>query len=298
MTATAQPDDLYFAYGSNLDLQRLTVWCLDNGFGEPAVDVLGPAYLADYQLGFTRFSHSWAGGVADAVEAQGAVLPGLVLRVRDAATWAALDAKEGAPHAYRQVAGAALTPDGGWRTVWTYRVCAPVPFVAPGPAYLQVVERGRRAWGLTLDDLHAAAVGTPAPLRPPLFVYGTLRRGEPNAALLGEVEHRPAVCAGRLWQVQPRPPHRYPAATIEPLHPADQLAGELVHPDPVRWQTLDHLEGFGGFGHEHGHLYRRMLWTARPAPNLPPQLCWIYAMPEPPAGPRIPSGDWLAANAS
>jgi len=297
MSPTAQPGDLYFAYGSNLDLLRLTVWCIEAGLDEPALDVLGPAYLADHQLVFSRFSSSWGGGVADVQPTPGAVVPGLLLRVRDAATWQALDAKEGAPTVYRQVAAAALTADGGWQSVWTYRVCAPEAFVAPSAAYLQVVERGRQAWGMVLDDLRAAATGVLAPLRPPLFVYGTLRHGQPNAGLLGQVEHRLATAAGRLWHVRPQPPYPYPGATIEPLQPADQLVGELVQPNLDRWPELDALEGFFGFERPTGHLYRRLLWTARPQPAGQAQLCWIYAMPEAPGGPRIASGDWLVQKA-
>jgi hypothetical protein len=38
MSHTPLPGDLYFAYGSNLDLLALTTWCLQAGFAEPAFD--------------------------------------------------------------------------------------------------------------------------------------------------------------------------------------------------------------------------------------------------------------------
>lgn len=292
MSHDPQAGDLYFAYGSNLDLQRLTVWCLDAGFGEPSLDVIGPAWLPDRRLAFTRFSPGWHGGVADAVAAPGCVLQGLLLRVRDEETWRALDAKEGVPSAYQRLAWTALLPDGRSLPVWTYVVAEPVAFVPPAPDYLQVLRRGRAAWQLALDELEAAATNQPQPLRPPLFVYGTLRRGERNAGLLGIVSRRAAVMAGQLWHVACDPPYPYPAMTLCGPRSDDRVRGELVDPAAERWTDLDDLEGFSGFSRDDGHLYRRLLLPARELPGGQSQLCFVYAMDQAPSGPRIASGDW------
>jgi gamma-glutamylcyclotransferase (GGCT)/AIG2-like uncharacterized protein YtfP len=293
------PGDLYFAYGSNLDLLALTNWCLQAGFAEPAVDVLGPAWLPDRRLAFTRWSAGWQGGVADVVPAPGCVAPGLLLRVRDAETWQALDAKEGVPFAYERLRWTALGDRGQSWPIWTYVVSQPRPFVEPAPAYVDLLQAGRASWGLPCQDLQAAVTGQDAALRPSLFVYGTLRRGQRNAGLLGEVRSVPGAVPGQLWHVSSDPPYPYPAMTLDVDGPSDVVYGEVVQAPAHRWQELDDLEGFSGFAHESGHLYRRVLWPLAPqAKEDPPGLCFVYAMDRPPPGPRIKTGDWLLQRAA
>lgn len=78
---------LYFAYGSNLDPDRMRQHCPDH-------KVVGLAALRDHRLVFPRTSHDWGGGVASLQLAHSATLWGIVYQLSDADV-AALDTYEG-----------------------------------------------------------------------------------------------------------------------------------------------------------------------------------------------------------
>lgn len=48
---------LYFAYGSNLDIQQMQQHCAE------AVPLVAPGCLQDYTLAFNKYASSWGGGV-------------------------------------------------------------------------------------------------------------------------------------------------------------------------------------------------------------------------------------------
>ena len=52
---------LYFAYGSNLDVQQMQHRCAE------AVRLVAPGCLRGYTLAFNAYASSWGGGVADVV---------------------------------------------------------------------------------------------------------------------------------------------------------------------------------------------------------------------------------------
>jgi len=88
-----------FAYGSNMNLDDLRRWLGEHGHRACSIERFAPAVLADYQLVWNYFSGRRNGGAANIEVARGARLPGLALYV-DAATFAAIDEKEGHPHWY------------------------------------------------------------------------------------------------------------------------------------------------------------------------------------------------------
>lgn len=67
---------LYFAYGSNLDKEKMKIRCPDS-------EVLGIAILKDYELCFPIKSQMWNGGVASIRIHQGEAVQGLIYRVSE-----------------------------------------------------------------------------------------------------------------------------------------------------------------------------------------------------------------------
>jgi len=113
-----------------------------------------------------------------------------------------------------------------------------------------------------------------------IFVYGTLKHGESQAALLTGLERQPARVRGRLYHL----PAGYPALVLG----GDQdVHGELVAaPDPRLLQLLDDYEGVGQ------GLYRREL--VRCVMGLRSELAWAWVMDDAEAhgGRFLPRGTW------
>ena len=78
---------LYFAYGSNLDLEQMSARV-------PGVVVVGLASLPDHRLTFPLYSEGWGGGTAGVTHAHGATVWGVLYEVSEAGL-AALDTYEG-----------------------------------------------------------------------------------------------------------------------------------------------------------------------------------------------------------
>ncbi len=142
-----QPDALflYFAFGSNLDPDRMRSHC-------PSARLLLPARLPGYRLGFTIESkRTWLGGVGDLVPAPGDEVWGAVW-VIDAAESHALDEQEGVfrdPPAYRRVRVEVETAAGDVIRCRSYQVADPSPSeFLPSPAFRDTLVRGARASGL------------------------------------------------------------------------------------------------------------------------------------------------------
>ncbi len=147
-----------------------------------------------------------------------------------------------------------------------------------------------------------------------LFLYGTLKRGQPNHEALcrGYLRAEEAAVRGRLFAL----PAGYPAlvvpgedvlatGTADPLADAalqeeakrrvlprpegPLVRGELyLFGDPAsRLPALDAFEGFRPGGRS---LYLRVLVPALTASGMVP--AWAYAMPEEPEGVPLPGGTW------
>jgi gamma-glutamylcyclotransferase (GGCT)/AIG2-like uncharacterized protein YtfP len=85
---------LYFAYGSNLDLEQMRDRC-------PGAEPLGVARLGGQKLTFAGSSLGWGGGVATLVPARRRTVPGLVYELTDD-DLARLDLYEGHPFVYER----------------------------------------------------------------------------------------------------------------------------------------------------------------------------------------------------
>ncbi|MEU5207922.1 gamma-glutamylcyclotransferase family protein [Streptomyces sp. NPDC020742] len=141
---------------------------------------------------------------------------------------------------------------------------------------------------------------TPEPERLPFFVYGTLRPGEANHALLrGRTAHEePARIGGALLYDGPGYPYAVAGPTDAVVH------GALVRPraadyDRVR-ADLDRLEGHTPGAP--GNLYERVA-TDAVCPDGRTVRAWVYLAAEPlatrlrTAGTPIEGGHWRGAAA-
>jgi gamma-glutamylcyclotransferase (GGCT)/AIG2-like uncharacterized protein YtfP len=130
--------------------------------------------------------------------------------------------------------------------------------------------------------------------RPPIIaVYGTLRRGEPNAALLsGARDLGVARIVGRLYEM-PRTVERayaYPALVLEGV---GEVVVELYElGDPATLAVIDALEAFDPEDVAGSEYVRRLVDVL----DGPIATAWIYEYNGPleAMGDLIPDGDWVA----
>lgn len=223
--------DLYFGYGSNLELESWDTFCREHGYPDGLLEPVAPALLPDRELAFTRRSQRNRCGALDIRPRVGAVVEGMTFRVTADVGWEALDRKEGAPRAYRRVDTNALRDDGTELSVRTYEVRPELraPFVAPNDEYLGRVRRGLDRWGLDAHALEVAADDAHSPGVPgSIFVYDDLMRGEPHARVLRELHPRAWLLAestGRL--------HDTASGVLLDPGSAGPTRGELVTFDDV-----------------------------------------------------------------
>lgn len=126
-------EELYFAYGSNLNLGQMAVRC-------PQARVVGKAVLEGYELAFRR-------GVLTILPKEGGRVNGLLWRVN---AWdeLTLDRYEGYPHLYRKETLTVQTEQGPL-AVTAYTMTAPYceRTQPPTSTYLQTVLDGCRMAG-------------------------------------------------------------------------------------------------------------------------------------------------------
>lgn len=284
--------DRCFAYGSNLNLRDLELWCQRLG-RPPALMVRPgvPAYLPDHEVLFDYFSSSRKGGVLDLRPSVGKIVPGALFEVTEE-DFRTLDLKEGVPLIYRRVEKRVLLADGreviarAYEVSPEYRLPAPV---APAPAYVEIVAAGLAAFGQDDRMLRAAARGDQTPfLVTGLFVYGTLLRGGSRHREFercgGTGEVVPATATGALLDCGSFPGMLTGAEGT--------VHGELVElrDIPLALTHLDGVEGFEGFEVARA-LFRRALVRVKTAGGE--LLAWTYLWAGTDRHPRIPGGDWL-----
>ena len=159
---------LYFAYGSNLDLDDLRLWCKNENQPFPlkiGYDVARARALG-VELSFSYRSSSRNGGVLDLKEREGQVVDGMLFEVVEHG-WEVLDRKEGAPHCYERVPVNVCCDNDEMATVSTYTVVPsrrdPDGYVRPTKDYMEIVRRGRQSFGLDVRQLELVHKGeTPA----------------------------------------------------------------------------------------------------------------------------------------
>lgn len=87
-------DQVYFAYGSNMNLEQMKKRC-------PSAQPIGIAVLADHQICFTHFSKKWDSAVADIKHCAGKQVWG-ILYLLSSEDLSNLDRFEGAPTIYKR----------------------------------------------------------------------------------------------------------------------------------------------------------------------------------------------------
>jgi gamma-glutamylcyclotransferase (GGCT)/AIG2-like uncharacterized protein YtfP len=285
-------DVLYFAYGSNLDADNWVQWCEVNGYDPGSIELIGRAWLPDYEPVFHYQSRLRKGGALDVRPRRGTATPGALFRVRD---WTGLDAKEGLSGAYnRRLEVTALTDDGRGHAAVTYCVCDERlgSFVAPESEYQEIVTRGLSRFGHGHDQFSAAARGESSPsISNAIFAYGTLMRGQRSHDLVASRLrrlHNPArVTSASLVRID-----WYPGLV---LSAEGVVHGELLELDDVGAALceLDPYEDFAGYG-DADSLYRRSFVRAHT--NGGAVLAWTYVFLGGADGfPVIESGRWSDA---
>ena len=138
---------LYFAYGSNINLDQMAYRC-------PDAEVVGPVTLEGYELTFR--GRADGSGVANIEPKEDSVVPGLLWRITPKCE-AALDRYEGAPRLYVQQD--VTVRDGKGKE---YRVMAYIMTdlfrepALPSPFYFDGIRDGYRQNGMDAKSLENA----------------------------------------------------------------------------------------------------------------------------------------------
>ena len=247
---------LYFAYGSNLNIDDFEQWCVARGYPSELLNFAGRASLRDFELAFGYESSSRGGGVLDIRERRGRIVPGVIFEVTEEG-WDALDRKEGAPSCYQREDVIVFDEFGEMHRATTYRVVDSRAeyYVEPAPGYVEVVQQGLQAW--KIDDAHLlAASNNESPVyTDAIFVYGTLMRGESRFEILKRFGITCSLLAetqGQLFDLG-----SFPGMTCDDASETHVLGEFMRLRNPeAALAALDTIEGFRGYG-KPDSLYRR-----------------------------------------
>jgi gamma-glutamylcyclotransferase len=140
--------ELYFAYGSNLDIQQVRERC--QGCDVRKISI---GYLPEHRLAFTQFYEPWGGGVADITQSPDSCVWGILYELTIGAL-KLLDAYEGYPTDYDRTQYNILTPEGASYTAWVYTVKRKDgDFIPPSKRYLDILKRTSEASGFPVEYL-------------------------------------------------------------------------------------------------------------------------------------------------
>lgn len=136
--------NLYFAYGSNLDLEQMAQRC-------PDAETVGPVRLENYELRFR------GNGFATVTPKKGSVVYGLVWKITPNCEQS-LDRYEGYPRHYTKETVTVKDAAGTEIPVMVYIMAEPYcrQPALPSPYYYRVIQRGFEANGLPVESLQAA----------------------------------------------------------------------------------------------------------------------------------------------
>lgn len=137
-------EKLYFAYGSNLDLEQMSQRC-------PDAETVGPVRLENYELRFR------GNGFATVTPKKGSVVYGLVWKITPNCEQS-LDRYEGYPRHYTKETVTVKDAAGAEIPVMVYIMAEPYcrQPALPSPYYYRVIQRGFEANGLPVESLQAA----------------------------------------------------------------------------------------------------------------------------------------------
>lgn len=137
-------ETLYFAYGSNINLEQMAHRC-------PDAQIVGPVTLENYEL---RFRGS---GFATVTPKKGSVVHGLLWKLTPNCEQS-LDRYEGYPRHYTKETVTVKDAAGAEIPVMVYIMAEPYcrQPALPSPYYYRVIQRGFEANGLPVDSLRDA----------------------------------------------------------------------------------------------------------------------------------------------
>jgi gamma-glutamylcyclotransferase (GGCT)/AIG2-like uncharacterized protein YtfP len=140
--------ELYFAYGSNLDIKQVRQRC-----GGCEIRKVSIGYLPHHRLAFTQFYEPWGGGVADIVKSSSSCVWGILYELT-LDSLKLLDAYEGYPTEYDRTKHIIITPGGQRYRAWVYSVKRKDgDFIPPSKRYIDILKRTAEASGFPKDYL-------------------------------------------------------------------------------------------------------------------------------------------------
>lgn len=142
-------ETLYFAYGSNINLDQMAYRC-------PAAQVVGPVALEGYELLFR--GNAGGNGVATIAPCKGGTVHGLLWTITPECE-RSLDRYEGYPHLYGKEPVTVQRKDGQALTVMAYVMTQGKLWRAPAlpsPDYYLGIRKGYQQNGLPVPELKKA----------------------------------------------------------------------------------------------------------------------------------------------
>lgn len=288
-------NDLYFAYGTNMNGADLRKWCDRGGLPYPLAAKIANVWLPDMRQVFNYLSPMRGGGVSNLRHRTGQATPGVLFETLPGG-WTTLDAREGAPEIYKRLPVVVLAEDGREYKAVTYQVDPGKiegGFVRPHPDYLAAVREALFDHGLDDRMFNAVSEGFDPPWTVDrLFVYGTLMEGGPRHHILetwGDHTSRgTAQAPGALFDSGKNFPCMVPAEASDTW-----VTGE-IYPlkDPRKaFEMFDIVEGFQGYGNA-GSRFRRAITRVKTldGSRFP---AWVFMYAGSTSGmARIASGNW------
>ena len=151
---------LYFAYGSNINLEQMEHRC-------PDAQIVGPVTLENYELQFRGH------GFATVAPKEGSVVHGLLWKFPPVSEQT-LDRYEGYPRHYTKDQVSVRTADGAAVSVMVYVMAEPLcrQPALPSPGYYHAIQQGfeesglpveslEEAWNRTIDEVWSGKVDRP-----------------------------------------------------------------------------------------------------------------------------------------
>lgn len=137
-------ETLYFAYGSNINLEQMEHRC-------PDAQLVGPVTLQNYELQFR------GSGFATVAPRESSVVHGLMWKLPPTSEQT-LDRYEGYPRHYTKETVTVKDAAGAELPVMVYIMAEPYcrQPALPSPYYYRVIQRGFEANGLPVESLQAA----------------------------------------------------------------------------------------------------------------------------------------------
>lgn len=137
-------ETLYFAYGSNINLEQMEHRC-------PDAQLIGPVTLENYELQFRGH------GFATVAPKESGVVHGLMWKLPPTSEQT-LDRYEGYPRHYTKEQVSVRTTDGAAVSVMAYIMAEPMcrQPALPSPYYYRAIQQGFEANGLPVESLEEA----------------------------------------------------------------------------------------------------------------------------------------------